>query len=213
MTDINLAVVDMNHFDTVTDLVKAKNSGIKGLVHKATEGATFKDPNYDKVRTKAVAAGLLWGAYHFGTKAPVDAQVKNFIDTAKPDDKTLVALDFEPNVNSPANTMTLDQAREFLVAVAAKLGRKPVLYSGSLIKDSLGSHVDPFFGSHRLWLAEFNPEPTLPASWTKFWLWQYSGDGVGRDPKTVPGIPGNDKRQLDCNHYGGSADELAAEWA
>ena len=109
--------------------------------------------------------------------------------------------------------MTLEQAREFLTLLTQRLGRKPVIYTGALIKDTLGNHADAFFGSHRLWLAEFNQEPTLPASWEKYWLWQYSGDGKGRNPKSVPGIPGNEKHQLDCNHYAGTAEQLAAEWA
>lgn len=213
MTDINLAVVDLNHFDSITDLDQAKAFGIKGMIHKASEGATFKDPTYADRRADAIKAGLLWGAYHFGTNAPVQDQVTNFLSTAKPTVDTLVALDFEPNATTPSNTMTLDQAREFLTLVGQKLNRKPVLYSGGLIKDLLGNQVDAFFGSHRLWLAEFNKEPTLPASWTKLWLWQYAGDGQGRDPKTVPGISGNDKKQLDCDHYGGTDEQLAAEWA
>src|SRR5262249_58228477 len=127
---------------------------------------------------------LLWGAYHFGTAAPVDAQVANFVSAAQPDAQTLVALDYESN---GADTMTLEQARGFLIGVADRLGRRPVLYSGGLIKQELGDVRDPFFAAHRLWLPEYGPEPHPQASWQTAWLWQYAGDGIGCDPKTVAG--------------------------
>ena len=99
-----------------------------------------------------------------------------------------------------------------LVGVAAQFGRRPVLYSGSLIKEQLGDEEDAFFGAHRLWLAEYGPVPQPQRSWRSPWLWQYSGDGIGPDPKTVPGIPGAGGA-VDCNSYDGPPDRLAAEWA
>ena len=50
----------MSSFETV------KAAGIAGIIHKATQGLSFQDPTYHDRRTQALAAGLLWGAYHFG---------------------------------------------------------------------------------------------------------------------------------------------------
>src|SRR5215471_4503639 len=115
---VNLRVVDIYHGDRVSSFKKAADFGIWGIIHKATTGATGTDAKYSTRRTPARNAGLLWGAYHWGTKADVARQVKSFIDYAEPDQSTLVALDYERTGN---NTMTLDQAREFLARIEQEL--------------------------------------------------------------------------------------------
>jgi len=209
MAAIKLIVVDLSHYDTVTSFSDAKNAGVAGIIYKATEGSSFQDPTYATRRADALAAGLLWGAYHFGDNSPVRSQVSNFIDTAQPDANTLLALDYEPNGDA---TMSLDQARQFLTLVARQVGRRPVLYSGSQIKQTL-PQPDAFFGSHRLWLAEYASEPVVPSSWRSYWLWQYSDGSAGPQPRSVPGIPGNSDGCIDCNTFDGTAAELAAQWA
>jgi GH25 family lysozyme M1 (1,4-beta-N-acetylmuramidase) len=210
MATINLRVVDIFHGDNVSSFKKAFDFGIRGVIHKATTGATGKDKKYASRRPAALDAGLLWGAYHWGTSADVNKQVNNFLKTADPDDKTLVALDYE---NTPGNQMTLAQARKFLTLVAAELGRKPVLYSGHLVKEQLGNKVDAFFGSHRLWLAQYSSDPVVQKSWKSFWLWQYTDKTSGLTPNQVPGIPGDAKGNLDCDSYDGTLTQLKADWA
>lgn len=207
-----LRVVDMSHGDRVTSFAQAAAAGIWGVIHKATTGATGKDPEYANRRQAALDAGLLWGAYHWGTHADVEAQVDNFLKKAAPDDRTLVALDFE---TTKGNQMTLAQARAFLTLIEERLGRKAVLYSGDVIKDRLGSKRDPFFGGHRLWLAHYTPPPpVVQASWETYWLWQYTDNTKSKlVPSSVAGIPGDDKGNLDCDAYDGTREQLAAEWA
>ena len=209
-TRIHLVVVDIYHFDRVTSFRRAAQFGIRGIIHKATTGATGKDAAYAKRRQPVLDAGMLWGAYHWGTNANVAKQVDNFLKTAKPDDHTLVALDFERSGN---NTMTLDQVREFLTRIDEEVGRKAVIYGGELLKIRLGNERDAFFRSHRLWLAQYGSTPKVQRSWDKYWLWQYTDGTAGPDPKTVPGIPGDAKGNLDCNSYDGTPEHLAAEWA
>ncbi|MGN7998676.1 glycoside hydrolase family 25 protein [Sphingomonas sp. 22176] len=198
-------VVDVYHRSIVRDLAAAKAAGVQGIIHKATTGTSGRDELYDDRRIAAQKAGLLWGAYHWGTALLPAQQVENFLGWAKPDDDTLVALDYEP---SPNNQMTLDGAREFLERIQEKLGRRAVLYSGHLIKEELGAQIDPFFGAHRLWLAQYTATATVQPSWKTYWLWQYS-DGAA----TIPGIPGDGAGHVDQNHYAGSAEQLAVEWA
>jgi GH25 family lysozyme M1 (1,4-beta-N-acetylmuramidase) len=204
-------VVDVYHGDSVTSFHEARVAGVLGVIHKATTGGTGRDDQYRNRRKAAVDAGLLWGAYHWGTGAAADDQATNFLEWADPDERTLVALDFEL---WPGNQMTLERAREFLQIVGAKLKRKPVIYSGSTIKSALGTTRDEFFGSHRLWLAQYGPVPQVQASWASYWLWQFT-EGKAGDPRRrrVAGIPGNTAGELDCDYFPRTADELAAEWA
>jgi GH25 family lysozyme M1 (1,4-beta-N-acetylmuramidase) len=209
---INLRVVDIYHGDKVTSFNRAADAGLWGVIHKATTGRTGRDNLYAKRRKAAREAGLLWGAYHWGTAVDVEDQVENFLGYAEPDDDTLVALDFE---ETAGNQMTLSQARDFLTIVNEKLRRRAVIYGGGLLKNRLGSAADSFFGSHRLWLAHYNPNPVCHKSWSKYWLWQYT-DKRGRPqllPDSVPGIPGNSEGALDCDCYDGTKTQLRADWA
>ncbi len=203
-------VVDIYHGNSVTSFSQAYAAGLRGLIHKATTGESGTDSAYAQRRQDAAAAGLLWGAYHWGTDAPIDAQVDNFLNFAKPDANTLVALDYEQDTGGQ---MTLDGARQFLQGIEAKLGRKAVLYSGSLIKSTLGSTKDAYFGSHRLCLAQYGNTPSVQASWSTYWLWQYTDGTAGPGPRTCPGIPGNSAGNLDCDKFQGSEAELKAQWA
>lgn len=194
------SVIDIYHGNVIHDFAAIKATGIVGVIHKCTQGARYADPLYAARRKAATDAGLLWGAYSFNTGESVAAQVDEFFSHADPDANTLMALDFEDN---PHSQMSIDQARAFLTQADARLGRQLVIYSGNRVKDLLGSKVDSFIGSHRLWLAQYGPVAHVQPSWGKQWLWQYSETG------RLPGTDG----ALDFNYYAGSAADLTTEWA
>jgi lysozyme len=73
-------VVDISHHNGNVNLAKAKEDGILGVIQKATQGQSFKDPTYQRNRRKANDAGLLWGAYHFGTGSDGLKQAQHFLD-------------------------------------------------------------------------------------------------------------------------------------
>ncbi|WP_397453364.1 GH25 family lysozyme [Pseudomonas sp. NA-150] len=208
-------VIDMSHGDGVISFADAKNAGLVGVIHKATTGATGKDDAYKSRRDAALSVGLLWGAYHWGTAAPINDQIDNFLGWTgldqKPDNTTLVALDFE---STPGNQMPLADAKAFCTGIQSKLGRRAVIYSGNTLKSGLGSTVDTFFGAHRLWLAQYGSHPTVQSSWTTFWLWQYTdGESGPTSCRSVPGIVGDSRKRLDCDYFAGNAATLAEEWA
>src|SRR5262249_41318540 len=141
MEPIRLMVVDLYHGDRVASFARARQAGVYGIIHKASEGAGMVDPKYARRRVRGRQAGLLWGAYHFGTGDAVEAQVDNFLKAAAPDNHTLVALDYEDN---GAATMSLGQARQFLAASESRLARKAGLYSSNLIKQQLLGRIDHY---------------------------------------------------------------------
>lgn len=204
----NAMVVDLSHHNAATNFQDARQAGVVGVIHKATQGAGFVDRKYASRMPQAKAAGLLWGAYHFGTGDDVELQLHHFLSTVQPDAKTLVALDLEVNGTAPSNTMSLSQARTFLRGIEASLGRKAVLYTGSYLKDELGSASDAYFGSHRLWWAQYADAPTIQASWKDYWLWQHTDGFHGSPPKQIAGIG-----PCDCETYQQSAEQLAKSWA
>jgi GH25 family lysozyme M1 (1,4-beta-N-acetylmuramidase) len=207
MTTITRKVLDISHHNDVTSWDDVKAAGIVGIVHKATEGSDYVDDCYASMRKDAIAAGLLWGAYHFATGSDEVVQAEHFLDVVGVDAATLYCLDWEDYGD---NTMSLEQARTFMQLIDSAVGEgRCVLYSGNTAKEALGSEVDEFFGMHRLWVAQYSEAPVVQASWEREWLWQYSDGNVGPQPQGCPGVDGD----VDTNSWDGSDAELAVEWA
>jgi lysozyme len=198
-------VVDISHHNGNPDFQQAAAAGIVGVIHKATQSTGFTDNKYLANRQKALDAGLLWGAYHFGTGGDGAAQADFFLATVNPGPDTLIVLDYEPNTQGA--TMSLDDSRAFVSEVNAKLGRFPGLYSGNLIKEQLGNNPDPILAQCFFWLAQYGSNAVVPPNWPTWTLWQYTDGNLGPDPHTVPGIGACDR-----DKFNGDLDGLKALW-
>jgi lysozyme len=205
MPDPLNAIVDISHHNGNVDLQAAKGDGIIGVIHKATQGQRGVDAMYQTNRAKALAAGLLWGAYHFGTGGDGVAQAQHFLDVVGSFDNTLLVLDFEQNPGGAS--MSLADARAFVTQVNQVTGRFPGFYSGSYIKQLLGSGKDPVLAQCWLWLPQYGPTPAVPANWSTWTMWQYTDGTVGPQPHVVAGI-GN----CDRDKFNGNEDQLRALW-
>lgn len=204
MAPIN-AVVDISHHNGGSlDFAKAKADGILGVIHKASQGVAIGDARYDSNRTKATAAGLLWGAYHFGTNDDAVKQATFFLSKVGNPKDVLMVLDYEPNGGS---TMTLQQARDFVTHVHGVTGRFPGLYSGNLIKSTLGSKKDPLLANCWFWLAQYGPTAVVPANWSTWTMWQYTDGTAGPGPHSVDGIG-----PCDRDKFNGSEEQLHKLW-
>ncbi|WP_242442875.1 glycoside hydrolase family 25 protein [Magnetospirillum sp. 15-1] len=223
------AIIDLHHANGVKSFAAAREaSGVLAVIHKASEG-DWQDPRYEERRAEAMGAGLLWGAYHFGTgQHPGRAQARMFLAAARPDPATLLVLDLELNERAPGNTMRLDAAEEFVREIAETTGRLPLLYTHPAWADgeilpgprgsaSLGGPILPgtALAACDLWLADYRYEPELPRSWeTRGWrLWQYAGDdantgGPFRDrAREVRGVD-----RCDRSVFAGSREDLYRYW-
>lgn len=200
-------VIDLSHHDTVTSFQEAKLNGIVGVIHKATQGRTVVDAKYHARRARALANGLLWGAYHFGVKGHVADQVEHFLDTVNPTDTDLLVLDFEPNHET--DTMTLTEAEQFVTLVNEKVGRFPGLYSGqSFLRQKLGNNTATVLKNCFLWIARYSSElPIVPPAWNTFTLWQYTDGNAGPQPHQVNGIG-----RCDRNKFNGELTGLRRLW-
>jgi len=208
MATINRKVLDISHHNDVSSWSQVKGAGIVGIIHKATEGSSYTDPQYLPRCAPAMNTGLLWGAYHWINAGSIKPQVDNFLKVVGVDDETLYALDWEDDPNN--GTASRDQAQEFLDRIGQEIGPyRCVVYSGNTAKEKLGSGSNEYFGKHRLWLAQYGTTPTPQASWDDWWLWQYSDGNVGPGPHGCPGVTGD----VDTNSWSGSDGELRQEWA
>src|SRR5216684_4925438 len=205
--DINPKVIDISHYDRLVGggFQDVRKAGIIGVIHKSSEGIGIVDHPYSARRPLAKEAGLLWGAYHFIRPGDMISQAEFFLIAAQPDDHTLVSLDFE------VDNVSVDECKQFAEHCELRIGRKIVLYTGHTIKEDLGNKIDAWWGARRLWLAQYTTKPVVQRSWSKYWLWQYTGDGLGPIPHKIPGI--QIAGGLDISHYDGSDEQLMKEWA
>lgn len=191
--------IDISHHQTIPESLKpARDSGILGVIHKATEGASYVDDKYEARKYLAAECGMRWGAYHFLRPGDMEEQAAFFVETAGLDGDMLYAADHEdPGVS-------LGALKTFLAAVDDMIGRPngTVIYSGHVLKEQL-SKPDAFLSAHRLWIAQYASSPTLPAGFSEYFAWQYTDKG------SVPGI----NPPVDLNAYDGTPDELMAEWS
>jgi lysozyme len=202
------SVIDVSHHQGANiNFALVKAAGIVGVVHKATAGTNMKDKMYPINRQKALAAGLLWGAYHWGT-GDVDGgdQAQFFLDYAAPDDQTLLALDYEPNVSGPNRLgpdMTPQIAADFVTAINESQDRFPVLYTGM----AMAGHF-PNLPQCPLWWARYANQPAgIPPTWTTWTLWQYTDGLHGLSPHSVDGIGPCDRDQ-----FNGDLEALQRLW-
>ena len=199
------AIVDISHHNGNVNLVKAKADGILGVIQKATQGQSGKDPTFKTNRKKTLDAGLLFGAYHFATGSDGLKQAQHFLDIVGTFDNTLLVLDFEPNPTGPS--MNLEEARAFVTHVNAQTGRFPGLYSGHFIKQLLGNNKDEVLAKCWLWLAQYGPTPVVPANWPTWTMWQYTDGAVGPEPHMVAGIG-----RCDRDKFNGDEAQLRKLW-
>lgn len=208
---INPKVIDLYHADKDPDWEGMWEGGIRGVIHKASEGIE-KDPKYAIRRNECFmrTPDMLWGAYHFGRPGDVNQQVKVFLSAVAPGasvqaaypKKTVLVLDHEdPKV-------PLWWAQDFLSKVKLLTGKIPWLYSGFLVRQQEDGRHAPAFSQYPLWLPEYGIGPRVPYPWKTCILWQYTDGHEGQEPHTIKGVePG-----LDISSYDGTDEQLRASW-
>lgn len=199
-------VVDLSHYNNI-NLTLAKQAGVAGVIHKATQGLTFKDPLWGTRFNQARELGLYFGSYHFGTgDGTGEEQARAFLDVVSPAFPSLLVLDLEQNTQGP--TMSLQQARDFVSEIHELTGRWPTVYGGSFLRGALqnlnpeDSSADLLFGC-QLWLADYRAEPEPISGWDNWTLWQYTDAEHGNPPHDVAGI-----RECDRDIFNGTEEEL-----
>jgi lysozyme len=199
-------IIDVNH-DNSLNFDKLLEAGITAIIHKVSQGATFKDPKYKARKKQARDLGFLWGAYHFSSGADPIAQANNFLsveDASDPD--ILIALDWEDSTSG--RNMTLIEAQEFVSEIRRRTGRFPVVYGGNLIRENV-TKPNKILKNCPLWYVRYRDTPIgIPThTWPTFTLWQYTNGKVGPEPRLTPGSSGADR-----NRFDGTIKQLKAAW-
>ncbi len=199
------AIIDLSHHNSQPDFATAKSQGILGVIHKATQGTHFVDPQYMGRRQAAIQAGLLWGAYHFGVGGDGGAQADWFLNAAKPGPTDLLVLDLENNPSGPS--MTIAESEAFVQHVFDETGKWPGLYSGNFLKENISAGYTGVLVNCWLWVAQYASAPGIPSVWKEWTMWQYTDGAVGPEPRAVTGIG-----PCDRNMFNGDPGDLTRLW-
>lgn len=198
-----LRVLDLSHYQTVSNLDGMKAAGIVGVIHKATEGVNYVDPKYAPRRQWFIENGFAFASYHFLRPGSLAAQMRHYIDVARPEEGEVVILDYEADGLMLGD---LDAAVAWLRSYAPK---NPIcIYGGNLLEQHVGSARIDCLADTALWTAEYTTRdaPKWPSgTWPKWSLWQYSDGKAGGSPHDVAGVS-----QVDCNEFNGTDEECRA---
>ncbi|MBT8234505.1 MAG: hypothetical protein HKO66_02330 [Saprospiraceae bacterium] len=204
------AIVDISHLNPKIDFNNAKSAGITAVFHKATQSAgktAFRDKAYPKRHLQAKEAGLLWGAYHFGVAGSGSDQADAFLNYTKPDNDTLLVLDFERATTKGETTMQVEEAEAFINVIKTKTGKYPGIYGGSLLKEVSKGLSNSNLLDCWLWIAQYSSEPKLPNGWSDYTIWQFTDGTTGNGALPVDGIG-----RCDRDLFKGSKDGLISFW-
>lgn len=190
--------IDISHWQGFPDFEQVKAAGVLAMIHKATEGTGYSDPNRAINCSNAIDAGIAVATYHWlSPDENPESQMRYYLDVLEPVPGERVVIDYEEA------GCTLDQLKtavEFLLADPRDL--QITVYSGHLLKEQLGGKHDTLLADHTdLWLAQYT---TGTPSWStgtypQWALWQYSESGE---------VDGIDDSYVDLNRFNGSDDEL-----
>lgn len=188
--------LDVSHYDETIDFKLVKAAGYEFCWAKATEGTGVVDAKYAINRSKAMAAGMLFGAYHFFRPGldPV-AQAQHFLSVAQVKKGDLIpAFDWEVT----QGRSDVAKAKLFLDRVEATVGKKMVIYGPPYMLNDFG--LGPEFAQYALWVAHYTQAaPLIPGPWKACAFHQFSDKGA------VPGVPAADE---DLDLWNGSLENL-----
>jgi lysozyme len=192
--------IDISHYQGRPNFSQVAASGVLAMIHKATEGTGYSDPDRATNCSNALKAGIAVCTYHFLKHGNADAQMDYYLSVIEPEDGERVVVDYE---DSACTIGDLHEAVQRLLDYGHDL--QITVYSGNLLKEQLGNSHDDFLAQNTdLWLAQYTSgTPSWPkGTYPIYSLWQYSESG------TIPGIS---DAAVDLNEFNGS-DENLIKW-
>lgn len=182
--------IDVSKFQGSVNWSKvAKDSTIKFVYVKATEGTSIQDPCYKTNITKARKAGLLVGSYHvYSSKTTAYKQMANFRKLVKKKEQDLIpVLDIE---GYHVGRLYMERVDKLLELMEKEYGAKPMIYtSEKLYKEHLSGKK---YSKYHIFIAKYNGgSPTV-----RHTLWQFTEKG------SVGGISGEVDISKFNRHHG-----------
>ena len=184
--------MDVSSHQGNVDWTRAWSLGSRFAYAKATEGTTYKNPNFNQQYNGSYNVGMTRGAYHFALPnvSSAVAQANYFVNNGggwSADGRTLPPLlDIEynpyPSLGNTCYNMSsgamVNWIRDFSNQVKALTGRAPMIYTTTDWWERCTGNSSAF-RDNPLHIANYNEVGAgrLPASWSVYSVWQYSSTG------------------------------------
>jgi lysozyme len=182
--------IDVSKYQKTIDWQQVINDTAEGkitfVIHKATEGATYLDPNFKKNFADSKSFKLKTGAYHFFKQQRKAAdQAKQFIKNVPLDaDDFPPVLDIEPgcakckDVELPLKTL-IKGLQTWVEIIEKHYGKRVIIYT---TERYYSRYLKGSFPNNTFWIAKYNQTPpetlllpnTEPERAT---IWQYTHKG------------------------------------
>lgn len=175
---MNEKLIDLSHINSHFEMSQLSPE-IAGVISKGTQGASFKDDTFNPRWQVLKGLDKARGVYHYLTNADPKLQADNFlslgVDFSKPGVLPPI-VDVEEDINQA----TPEILREYLNAVEAATGRKPMIYTykSFWLENNFGNG----FSDYPLWVASYQTKlPGMFGGWAVPTLWQYGQRGSYRN--------------------------------
>lgn len=179
--------IDVSHWEGRIQFRAVRESGIRLVYIKATQGTTEVDPDFERNYREADRENLRIGFYHYVTAvdlAEAKAEAAFFIEKIREKHQhARPAMDFE-EFGELSHGEVRDIALQFLREVEERTGVKPVIYSDASNASTVFD--DDRLREYPLWIAQYGVvRPDMENPWKRWSGWQYTDNG------RVSGISGN----------------------
>ena len=162
--------IDVSKFQGTVNWAKvAKDSTIKFVYIRATEGTSIQDAYYKTNLTKAKKAGLLVGSYHvYSSKTTAYQQMANIRKMVKKSEQDLIpVLDIEGH---HSGRLYMERVDKLLELMESEYGAKPMIYTSEKVYKT--HFANKKYAKYHIFIANYRGYPT-----TRFTLWQYTEKG------------------------------------
>jgi GH25 family lysozyme M1 (1,4-beta-N-acetylmuramidase) len=180
---------DVSNWQGVVDWKAAYDKGARFAYMKATEGTTYRDPQFNANYTNSYKAGFIRGAYHFarpddsGGKAQADYFLAHGGGWSK-DGRTLPPLlDIEYPSGAACYGLSQSAMRRWIAAfsaeVHARTTRWATIYTTTNWWKTCTGDSATFSANHPLFVARYASSiGSLPGGWPFHTFWQHSDAGA-----------------------------------
>ena len=202
------AGIDVSHYQGSINWSSVKSAGISFAYIKATEGTTYKDPDFSADYLNAYNAKVIRGAYHFaqpGTSSGA-AQATYFAANGgawSADNLTLPGmLDLEGGCYGLSTSAMQSWILSFYTTYESKTGRDVVIYTSPSWWNTCTGGWTGMSARSPLFVADWTTaaNPTIPSGFPYATLWQYTDSG------SVSGVSG----AVDRDRFNGTSARLLA---
>jgi GH25 family lysozyme M1 (1,4-beta-N-acetylmuramidase) len=202
------AGIDVSHYQGTINWSSVKAAGIQFAWIKATEGTSYKDPNFDANYLHAYNNKVIRGAYHFARPdvSGGAAQATYFASHGgawSRDNLTLPGvLDVEGGCYGKTTTGMRTWISDFYNTYKSKTGRDVVIYTSPSWWNTCTGSWTGMSTKSPLWVAHWTTasSPTIPNGFPYWTVWQYTDSG------SVSGISG----AVDRDRFNGDSSRLLA---